>query len=174
MSADRAPQPDKHWLDPANYKEHWASRAEIAMTLLGSANAVCDLGCGAPQTVRRLLKPGVTYLPADLKAWTPDTEICNLDIAQYPDRALAACDVCLLLGVLERLTVNAGEVFRSLRTRIPRLIFSYHPVDESGKRYLDWKNAYSNAEIDRFIAGANWVARPRILLGGGQFLYDLR
>lgn len=160
------------WADPANYRPTWIPRSELAISWIGDAKALCDIGCGAPQNIRKLLPGGVLYLPADLKRWTNDTETCDLAAGIFPERSLAKCDVAFLLGVIEYMT-EPQKIFSGLAVRCSRLITSYHPTDTHPKRIETWINAFSEREYLSMTetAGLRLVRSGQLLT---QRLYEFR
>lgn len=162
-----------NWLDPTAYSPHWVPRSVKALSLLGDAKSVCDLGCGAPQAVRGLLPEGIRYLPADLKAWTSDTEPCDLAAGFFPEKSLAACDLCLMLGIIEYIPYPK-EVFAGLALRCKRLITSYHPAERRPDRYETWVNSLSEKEYFDILKSTGWTVVHQEELDDGQVLYELR
>lgn len=140
-----------YWRDPANYRRSWTRRTIAVSPWLADYRAVCDLGCGPRQALRAALPAHAVYLPADLESWTPDTEVCDLNQGAYPERALEHADVCVMLGVMERLHQPA-EALAELARRVPALIFSYHPSERS--RAAGWANSHSSAEMAAMLADA--------------------
>src|SRR5580658_9205040 len=71
------------WSQKDTFDAKWASRAAFAAAMCADSKAVCDIGCGM-QTLRSFLSDDVTYLPADLTKWTPDTLFCDLNKQHLP------------------------------------------------------------------------------------------
>ena len=113
------------WADKRNYRDAWSERARLALSLcVGEDLWLCDLGCGQQQ-LRPLLPAGYRYLPMDLVAWTADTLVCDINAGFLPTAYLDACDVCLLLGVIEYVH-DPAQLFRRLGETVPALVFSCH------------------------------------------------
>lgn len=162
------------WHDPSIYKQHWATRAPRVIPLLASSRVVCDIGCGAPQTLRTLLPKTVKYLPADLKQWTPDTELCDLNAGLFPEAALAAADTCVILGVFEYLN-EPEKVLSEIAKRCPRLVFSYHPLDLQDT----WQDIWIGKPLKMYdlldaISGASFTSKTIIDIDKRQFAFDCR
>src|SRR5262245_14731582 len=141
------------WLDPAHYLRSWNKRARFAAPFCGNG-WVCDIGCGM-QGLSRFLPLRSRYLPSDLKQWTPDVEVCDLNAGVLPDRYLALCDVVTLLGVVERIH-DLDWLFAELATRAERLIVTYHCSDNAPMRMPGWINAYTSAEFSTKLVAAGY------------------
>jgi hypothetical protein len=162
-----------HWADPSNYNKGWNARAMAAVNLIADEKWICDLGCGQ-QAVRSLLQSPCVYLPADLKQWTPDTAVCDLNRNVLPERYLRACDVCLLLGVIEYVW-QPGPLFRRLAQVCKTVIFSYN-VMELGPtgRHEIWVNAFSVLDLQAMLDSAGFViTRTEPLPDGKQLLFRI-
>lgn len=129
----------ERWEDAASYERFWSDRSAAAAKLCRPGQWVCDIGCGM-QALSQMLSPGCAYLPADLRAWTPAVEVCDLNAGLLPERHLARCDVATLLGVIEYVFDPPG-LFTALARRAETVVVSY--------------NCAELAEVDR--AGFGWV-----------------
>lgn len=143
-----------HWSKPESYREVWADRAAVVADLIDDGATVCDIGCGATQDLRKSLKPGCTYVPCDMHAWSDAVEFCDLNKGIYPERSLARADVVTLLGVLRYLHDPARVFMRLGQLRKP-IIFSYHPVDLKPARHRLSLSELSIADIVRQTQAAN-------------------
>lgn len=161
--------PTRDWTRRDTYKARWTSRATIAAQMIGDSTAVCDLGCGPDQYVRSVLPTSVRYLPADIVAWTDETEVCDLHADIFPDRSLGAADCILLLGVIEHLP-RPERIFSNLGTRCKRLIASYHPVEVSRDRGR-WLNSFSESQFQSMISDHGWKFGRREAVSPIEFLY---
>jgi hypothetical protein len=117
------------WADAKSYKRKWADRARVAARLCTGYRWICDLGCGM-QALRLFLPRDTVYLPADLKQWTDDTEICNIDAGLMPSRYLQLSDLCVMLGVVDHLR-DPGRSFKLLANSAENILFSYQSTDFS-------------------------------------------
>ncbi len=129
----------ERWEDAASYERFWSDRSAAAARLCRPGQWVCDIGCGM-QALGGMLPAGCTYLPADLRAWTPAVEVCDLNAGLLPERCLARCDVATLLGVVEYV-FDPSRLFAALARRAETVVVSY--------------NCAELAEVDR--AGFGWV-----------------
>lgn len=163
-------QSSELWLDPKSYSPHWTPRAVKAVAMLENAFAVCDIGCGAPQDVRSILPDDIRYLPADLKQWTSDTEICDLNAGIFPEKSLSACDYVLMLGVIEYI-FDPAKVFSGLSLRSLRMVTSYHPSELRLDRWPTWVNNFGEDEYLSMAQQSGWVLKERLPLDHGQVLY---
>jgi hypothetical protein len=144
---DRFPgqSPAGYWSCADHYHAKWNARAAFVAALIEDGASVCDIGCGM-QALRRLLPSSCKYLPCDLKQWTADTEVCDLNANLYPLESLSKCTICVLLGVMEYLW-DPGQVIAQLRHLTPTLLFSYNPADRVPNRHPMWINSYSTDEV---------------------------
>lgn len=131
------------WSSAASYEAFWRDRAQAAASLLGSALWVCDLGCGARQSLRRFLPVNIHYLPADLVAWSPEVAICELNDNRWPQLYLECCDIVYILGVLEYLQ-SPKDVLSHLAESGPEIVISYNPSDLSDfdRERFGWVNSF--------------------------------
>lgn len=160
------------WRKPSTYSPVWDERAKIVVSLLGDVESVCDIGCGAPQTMRRILRPSIRYYPADLEQWSPDTETCDLNAGLYPTRSLKRADACLMIGVLEYLN-DPLSVLVAINKHCKRLILSYHPTDlRPDNRHAAWIQNIREDQLLELAALAGWERQDRIKLDNGQMIYD--
>ena len=145
------------WADPDSYLPFWDGRASAVGPLLRGRAWVCDIGCGR-QALRAQLQPGTRYLPADLRAWTADTERCELNRGRLPRRALLRCDVAAMLGGREY-SGDPGLLLTRLHRYAEHLLLTYcapelWTVDRAG---FGWVNALSEAELQALLARAGYV-----------------
>jgi hypothetical protein len=141
------------WLDRTLYRKSWDKRARAVAPFCGNG-WVCDIGCGM-QGLDRFLPAQARYLPSDLKQWTREVEICDLNMGVLPQRYLALCDVVTLLGVVERIH-DLDWLFSELAKRAERLIVTYHCSDKAPKRFPDWVNAYTLSEFSTKLVAAGY------------------
>ena len=111
-TTDRSNTDRARWTKRERYDPAWAGRSIEALAMIPDAKWLCDVGCGPFQRIRTL-RPNAIYLPADLTAWSADTEICDINAGLLPVRSLKLCDVALFMGVLEYI-VNTRKLFHSL------------------------------------------------------------
>jgi hypothetical protein len=134
----------------------WARRARVAASLLQqpAQRWVCDIGCGR-QHLKWFLPRDAVYLPADVAAWTPDVEVCDLDNDDLPVRSLAVCDVAALLGVIAYLEAPE-RALRGIARFAEHLLLSYRTTELSPVRRPYWTNAYSLAELTEVLNRAGF------------------
>jgi hypothetical protein len=135
------------WSNRSNYDPLWAERLAIAVSFLGSALWVVDLGCGA-QDLRGLLPPEVFYLPMDIVGWTADTLTCDINAGLLPPDYLELADVCCMMGVLEYV-YDPDRLMAALSGTVETLIVSYNATDFSAiERHRNgWVNSLSVADF---------------------------
>lgn len=146
-----AEMPDETWFGPANLRsKRRARRARAAAELLKHDRWICDIGCGA-QYLKSFLPRGAVYLPADIEARTPDTEICDLDTGDLPARSLELCDVAVMLGVLSRLR-RPQEALTMLRPRVEFLFLPFPSKERTFTRdgFDAMLSTAGFVEVDRY------------------------
>jgi hypothetical protein len=84
------------------------------------------------QFLKSFLPRTAVYLPADLKQWTPDTEICDLDAGKLPTRALDLCEICVVLGVVGHLR-DPEALIQNLSQRVEKVLVSFKTTDFTRK-----------------------------------------
>ena len=137
----------ERWSDPGSYEPSWSARGAVVAAMCEPGQAVCDIGCGQ-QTLRGHLPPGTLYLPADLRAWTDEVELCELNAGVLPERSLARCDIAVMLGVLEYIR-DPAALLAALASRVGTVVVSYNCADfaQVDRAALGWVNALTEAEL---------------------------
>jgi hypothetical protein len=135
------------WQNAASYNPSWATRLDSAMPLMAEALWVADLGCGM-QDLRKRMAPAATYLPMDIKRWTDDTLVCDLNAQQLPELYISLCDVCVVMGVLEYL-YEPDWLLARLAEYAEGIVLSYNASDRAkvDRPGNGWVNAFSADEI---------------------------
>ena len=134
------------WSDPAQHNVRWARRARVAARMCRGEQWVCDLGCGM-QFLRAFLPRTTVYLPADLKQWTGDTELCDLDAGKMPTRSLELCGICVVLGVIGHLR-DPEALIQNLSQRVEKVLISFKTTDFTRNgRAQGRAKAYALSEI---------------------------
>lgn len=156
------------WQDVENFDQGWSFRSSFVAALCAGAKVVCDIGCGR-QTLRHLLPNGTKYLPADLRQWTSDTELCDLNAGVFPTESLAAADTCTLLGVVEYL-FDPEEVLKQIAPYVGCVVFSYNARDlvEQDRAGLGWVNALSTGDLMVLCRRSGLVVDRLERIDGGQ------
>ena len=146
----------RRWTDAKNYNPQWATRSHLAIELLGDARWVCDLGCGA-QDLRKLLPSDSFYLPMDLKKWTEETLVCDINNKVLPPDYLEASDVCFVMGVLEY--IYDGRWFlNELALSAEVIVISYNVAELCKVTREDngWVNNLTTEQFKNLIEGAGY------------------
>lgn len=117
------------------------------------------------QTLRTFLPANVSYLPADLKQWTEDTEVCDINGGRLPERSIAASDCCVALGLFEYITDPVPLIQFISRSR-KRLVTTYNTLENTPNRYPTWKTHFTGQQFLNFAryAGFN-IVDVRLSLG---------
>ena len=164
-----------HWLDASNYPADWDRRAEMAAAWLPTSGRIVDVGCGAPMALRRFLEPDVTYIAADLKAWTPDVQVIDLDAGEFP---VGEVDAVAMLGVIEYLK-RPGMALLRARRAADRLVTSYaHPIGSGAREHRaarGWLNDFKVSGFESLLGRHGWAIEERALFARTdameQFVY---
>lgn len=160
-----------YWTDKRNFNPKWRNRAKVATRLLHK-EWVCDIGCGR-QDLSRYLKPGSTYLPADLVAWTPDVMTCDLNRREYPENYLAAADCAVFLGVFERIA-GMPSVLEDMAERVEHICLSYSDSDFMKPWPKHWEAGMTTAEIIRTVEQSGFTVSKTEMYEGKQLIVRAR
>lgn len=153
QSADNFPPLTARWLEPENYHPSWEERSRIAVSMMDAGTkAVCDIGCGK-QLLRSLLPDGVQYYPADIRKWSDDTELCEINRGLLPVRSIAASDTCFALGVIEYIC-NPTPLFRAISQARKIFICSYNTKENAPDRNPIWISDFSGEQFLTFARNA--------------------
>lgn len=154
-SSDLSATDYTRWSSRDRYHPGWHKRSIEAVALVSEAKWICDVGCGPFQGIRSI-RPDAVYLPADLHAWTSDTEVCELNKLKLPLKSLGLCDVVFFLGVFEYIH-DPAKVLAALAPHVERMVVSYNPTDTvpDGRAEVGWVNSLTRAEFLAAIEAAN-------------------
>jgi hypothetical protein len=146
----------RRWTDARNYNPEWSPRSALAIELLDHARWVCDLGCGA-QALRKQLPADSIYLPMDLKQWTDDTIVCDINRRSLPTDYLELCDFCFVMGVLEYI-YDTSWFLDALARSAEGIIISYNVAELSLDRREDngWVNSLTSQQFKTLIESAGF------------------
>lgn len=166
------PAASSHWHKPESYMSSWSQRAAAIAPFLSGYAAICDIGCGPKHILRAFIPAGATYLPADLVAWTEETEVCDLNDGRYPVRSLQQATCCVMLGVVERLE-NMPAMFEEIAKYCEGFVFSYHPKDKH-PRAGRWGNHLREDELLANLCAAGMQIVDRRPYRKGEVLYHAK
>jgi hypothetical protein len=152
-----------HWSNPSSYNRGWTQRARFAARMMQPNDWVCDLGCG-PQALRWFLPRRAIYLPADLKRWTEDTEVCDLNSGVMPRRSLEVCDVCAMLGLVTYLD-DPQALFRGLAHTVERVLVSHFDTTAAHEDNPLWGRATSLEELGSMLDTSGFRVIERVPYG---------
>lgn len=173
--ADSKEGSKEHWSKSDSYHAGWEERAKLAAKWLQNLERVADIGCGEPMSLKRHLTRKTQYIPADLKAWTPEVIVLDLDEQEFlPGRF----DAVAMLGVLEYLQ-KPGAALRRARNSSEQLVTSYcHPVSNTTDKLRTqrgWINAFSERRLETLFLRQGWAIKERELFTENdsirQFVY---
>ena len=158
------------WTQQYSYQPRWIKRSAFAAALCADSQIVCDIGCGM-QELRKLLHPGIVYLPADLKLWTEDTRHCDLNLKNLPDIYLERADTVTMLGVIEYI-YDVPWVLEELFKYVDKLIVSYNPSDisQANRANNGWVNSFTLGELVQLVHAAGFIVRDIRLIEEGQVI----
>jgi len=158
------------WLNRDSYEDHWNDRAIAVAGHLTRAAWVCDLGCGQ-QALRRALPAGISYLPADLRAWTPDTARCDLNAGLMPVRYLRACDTVTMLGVLEYI-FDPAALLRRLACSAESIVLTYCAVDlwDADRAGYGWVNGLRVEDLRVLLQSVGYSIEITDIYQGRQII----
>jgi hypothetical protein len=112
------------------------------------------------QAVRKFLPANKVYLPADVKRWTPDTSVCDLEVGRFPSLYLAASQICLMLGVVEYIA-DVATLFQRLAPRISHLLVTYSTTESHPARHSLWVNHFSEPQFKELLTNAGFAIEER-------------
>ena len=159
-----------YWSNGLNFDPEWDGRAHLAARLLKAGEKiVCDIGCGPRQALRNCLPGGSTYIPLDMKQWTPDVHLCDLNTGDFPAHLIRSADVVFMLGVCEYL-VDLRKTFVLLAESCRTLIVSYCSIDLSQARSPLWMNSCSGPEFGSLLGRAGFQVDCSLSYKPGQYI----
>ena len=102
-----------------------AQRAkEIADKLISGVTGVLDLGCGDMKLGQLLRAEGVTYVPADVVARSPECLVVDLNADDVPS---VDVECAVMVGVVEFLEDPIG-VLRDISNKYRRVLLTLSPM----------------------------------------------
>ncbi len=98
----------QRWLDPEAYDKAWGERSELLLQMFAGRQNVArdwsfsEYGCGVHSPFFKAAEgnPGYTVHRYDMKSWTGDVRVCDLNTLDFE---VSQTDVCVLSGVCEYL-----------------------------------------------------------------------
>ena len=128
------------------------ARVAPAAQLIGRRQRwVCDIGSGR-ERLNDYLSLDSVYLPADVTKWHEGVELCDLNANQFPERSLAACDVAVLLGVLQVIR-DPQALFHQLSERVEYVLISHRSKESNPS---DKMQTFSNRQMETFLVEAGF------------------
>ena len=113
---------------------------------------ILDLGCGS-QLLRTILPDESTYNPADIASRSPDTQVVDLNLKQFPRGEYSTT---FLLGVSEYL-LDLEWVLNKIRKQSKSLIMTYDVRFTHEKRLSKgWVTHYKCGEISELLSNSGW------------------
>lgn len=144
------------WSAAENYNTAWAERLDAALSFIGGAKWVADIGCGM-QELRRRLSSGSVYLPMDIRRWTEDTVVCDINKRILPTAYIAMADVCVMMGLIEYI-YDPEWLFQTLGQSTEAILFSYNAIDicQADRVRNGWVNSLSIGDCVRLTLEAGF------------------
>jgi hypothetical protein len=159
-----------YWSNHLNFDPEWDGRAHMAAAFLKAGErTVCDIGCGPRQALRNWLPGDCTYIPLDMKQWTPDVLFCDLNTGDIPEAVFRSANVVFMLGVCEYL-VDLHKTFVTLAKSCRTLIVSYCSTDLDKARSPLWINSCSGPEFGSLLGRAGFQVELAHSYHPGQYI----
>lgn len=166
----------ERWSKRESLASQWDERAAIAAELIPADASVLDLGCGA-MALRRFLKSGCKYFPADVVSRGPSTYVIDLNKNEFPPGNF---DYIVMLGVVEYIH-DARVLLDRTREQGGNLIVTYctnTALDLHARRGMGWVNDFSDAEFQLLLRAAGWAIERSAAIKRGvnniQMLFKCR
>lgn len=142
------------WFDEKRYDPSWSRRAKRAARFIRPGERVVDLGCGQMH-LRDFLPAGCTYTPSDVKAWTPEVIVCDLDKGEFPEGEF---DVATFLGVVSFLEYPASAL-KLAHQSAGRLIVSFKHAAFTGETggAAERRHEFSRRQMRNLITSSGWA-----------------
>ena len=132
----------------------WIDRTVRIATLIESEQKVIEFGCGK-MALKSMLGDSCRYTPSDIVSRSPDTLICDLNVAILPT-FFPYNDVAIFSGVLEYI-YDLPRLARWLTTIVHTVIVSYASHGNAEERVSNgWVNSYTLAELVEIFAHAGF------------------
>lgn len=146
----------ERWAQHMSLATQWDSRAERAAAHIPAGSRVLDLGCGA-MALRHALKPGCTYVPADIVEREPGALVIDINKQEFPQ---GSYDWITFLGVLEYIHSPAWPLMRA-HTAAPNLLLTYCVDVSSGsaisqRRGMGWVNDFDLTGMRTVLSESGW------------------
>ena len=143
----------------ATNDQYSSRRCELAAAWLPDDGRIADVGCGPQMVLRRLIDPRIAYVPADIRGWSPEVVVIDLDRVEFPPGRF---DAVAMLGVLEFLQ-RPGAALRRARRASDTLIASYsHPRKGASKQSREergWISSLTENALSTLFARQGWAVQ---------------
>jgi len=142
------------WAQAESLATQWDSRAELAADWIPAGAKVLDVGCGA-MALEKLLRPGCTYVPADVVERRQGCYVVDLNKQEFPP---GLADWVTFLGVLEYVHDIDWPLTRA-REAAPCMVVTYCAYtggDTTIRRGMGWVNDFTQAEFEAVLARNGW------------------
>jgi hypothetical protein len=142
------------WAQTESLASQWDARAAMAAEWIPAGAKILDVGCGA-MALEKLLKPGCTYIPADVVERRPGCQLVDLNKKEFP---AGQFDWVTFLGVLEYVHDIDWPLARS-REAAPRLLATYCTYtggDTAIRRGMGWVNDLPQADFEAALTRNGW------------------
>jgi hypothetical protein len=166
----------ERWANPENLEASWEPRSRFVAQLIGRNSTVLDLGCGR-MLIEKHLRPGCTYLPADVARRDDRTLHCDINRGELPGQ-IDDVDIVLMLGVIEYV-FDLPALFARLARGRGRVMVTYCDPETSRlssfeqRAALGWVNALSRNDLKALFAAAGLRLLAEDQVDGLQWIYTL-
>ena len=159
----------ERWAQPVNLAAQWDARANRAGVHIPAGVRVLDIGCGS-MALRRALKPGCVYVPADIVEREPGCMVIDLNRQEFPP---CSYDWVTLLGVLEYIHDPAWALQKA-HEAASNLLLTYCVDTANGKavserRGMGWVNDFDPPGIRELLKSARWAIAGEMLDKRGAY-----
>jgi len=129
------------------WKEKWTSRNKLVAKYV-RGKSILDIG-GGLGGLKRFLKRGTDYISIDLKQWTPETIIYDLNTG-FP-LLYRQINTTVCQGIIEYIK-HPFEFLKGIQMYSRRLVLTYR----TGKENIMERNNFSQESIERLIKASGW------------------
>jgi hypothetical protein len=179
------------WLSDASYNKEWASRSAKLVEMFKRTEAedgmqyqLSEYGCGPYSPFTTVLREdgNFTVRKFDIKAWDPETRVCDLNDLEHQ---FEKSDIATFSGVLEYLNDVPYVLEKALDSHnyiLASYAFVSLELKQNDRSYLGeianrclrhgWRNHYTNVDFIEIISSIGVVSD--VGLWGDQSLFVVR
>jgi hypothetical protein len=144
---------NKEWRDIEYFDDSWINRTRMMANFLPSNVRVMDLGCG--KMWLKDIHPISEYIPVDYCDRGPETQLCDFNKREFPDKVV---DYAFVSGCLEYVDDPKWFISEIAKTS-NACIISYCTTDNiadiNTRRQYCWVNDLSRVDIIELFRGVH-------------------